>query len=96
MKKLAQATVEYILLLSTTSEDYIDPRLMEKNLVPLLDELREASDEEKSALADAARSILAFMTPEPDEYGYTPRGRVSQEEKDILGAIGDGSLFRGA
>ena len=96
MKTLAQSTVEYVLLLSTTGEDYIDPRLTEKYLVPLLDELREASEEEKSALADAARSMLALMTPEPDEYGYTPRDRVTQEERDILAAIANGSLLRGA
>ena len=91
---LAQVCLDYLLLLVDGDDSVIDSRYCEKTLGPLLDDMQEATESEKQALAAAARERLAWLLREPDEHGYTPRKLVSQETRDFLTALGEGTVLQ--
>ena len=56
-------------------------------------ELAKATPVERQALAKAAAERLAELLREPDEYGYTPRGLVTQDHREFLESLADGSAW---
>ncbi len=93
MKTLAQATLDYLLFLLVTHEEHLDPRLAENTLVPLVEELQEAAPKEREALSKAARQTLELLSSDPEGDDYAPRQLVTDEEREILSKIAEGTFF---
>lgn len=93
MKILAQATLDYIIFLTTTDHEDLDPRLARQTLKTLMSHLRDAPEAERKALSKAARATLAAAAGPGDEDDFTAHPLVSGPEQRILAAIGDGSFF---
>jgi len=93
VKKLAQATLDYLMFLSVTDERKLDPDLAEESLDALRMHFEDASAEEKAALSAAAQAALTSATAVEDEDRHSSPHLLSEREREILGAIADGSLF---
>ena len=92
MKTLAQATLDYVLFLLVTNEKHLDPRLAENTLLSLVEELQVAAPKEREALSKAAQHTLELLSKDPEEDDYTAQ-LVTDEERDILSKIADGTFF---
>ena len=91
MDNLADVVLDYYWLLNFCSEEEMEPDLAVKKMEHLAYAItNDFSDQEKTALQDAARRSLAFMTRDPDEHGYTPRALVTPDQIAFLQAIADG------
>lgn len=96
MKNLADAVLDYFWFLNFCDDETLDPddavQLIE-NLVDRID--TNFTSEEKQALSEAAQRRLDSWMSEPDEDGYTPRGRLTDDQKEFLESLIAGH-FHGA
>ncbi len=94
MKTLADMTFEYIWLMTFGPEDQIDTDYSVQLQESLSLRLQDMSEAEMAALSAAAQRTKEYLLAEPDEYGFTPRATVTQEQKDMLEAFISGDVFR--
>ncbi|RYG58297.1 hypothetical protein EON80_27330 [bacterium] len=91
MKNLADSVLDYLWFLEFSDEDICDPDYSLKLLENLAVEIKENySDAEKEALQDAAKRRLEDWLQKPDEHGYSPRGRLTDDQKLFLEALASG------
>jgi hypothetical protein len=93
MDTLAQLTFDFLWLLMFSEEDEIDPSLAERWLESLPEYFANMSSEEKAALARVAAREQRRLLAEPDEYGYTPRKLVTDEQKEFMESLISGDIF---
>ncbi|MCG8518079.1 MAG: hypothetical protein MI794_08815 [Pseudomonadales bacterium] len=93
MRTLAEITFEYLWLLIFEGEEVIDLDYSVKIQESLPDYFASMTNEEKEALAKVAREAQARLLAEPDEYGYTPRKLITDEQKAFMEALSSGDLF---
>lgn len=93
MNNLAQLAFDYLWHLMFTEEDYLELDLSVDLLSGLADNLSAMSGAEKSALAQVAKDTQARLLAPPDEHGYSPRSRVTPEQKRFLEELISGSFF---
>jgi hypothetical protein len=93
MKTLAELAFEYLWLIMFAKEDVIDPDYSVKCQESLSEYFSALTTQEKEALSAVAASTQAHLLAEPDEYGYTPRSLVTEEEKRFLSALASGEIF---
>ena len=86
MTNLAQITFDYIWMMLFADEDNIDLDYSVSMIEELSLALPKFTAEEQDAVAEVAREAKARLLAEPDEYGYTPRDLVSEEQKAFLEA----------
>ena len=91
MKNLARTIVDLYYELNFVEEDYVefDWSLHRCAEIRMAIENDYTSDEQ-SAIRAAASDKLKELTRDPDADGYTPRGLVSEEQKQFLAAVSAG------
>jgi hypothetical protein len=93
MNNLADSVLDYFWFLNFSEEDEADPDVTVKLMEELVHSIEtNFSETEKSALMDAARGRLSSWLREPDEYGYTPRGRLTSEQRAFLVQLAAGQF----
>lgn len=91
MNNLADSVLDYFWFLNFSGDDQADPDLMVKLMEELVDDIeRNFTAAEKQALMEAASRRLASWLREPDEYGYTPRSRLTVAQRKFLEHIAAG------
>ncbi|MDM4772087.1 hypothetical protein [Solimonas sp. SE-A11] len=93
MTTLAELSFEYIWLLFFGGEDVIDLDYSVKCQESLAEYFSAMSIEERRALSEVASSTKARLLASPDEFGYTPRKLVTDEQKQFLEAVISGDIF---
>ncbi len=77
-----------------TEEEEANPDLLLKECEGLLYQIEnEFGEDEKAELKAAAARRLAQWLREPDEYGYTPRKLLTQEQRKFLEEIAAGEWW---
>lgn len=92
-EKLAEIVVQFIEFLELNDDEHLDPRIAVKQEESIAADLAEATSDERAAVMQAARSRLASLLREPDEFGYSPRKTVSAEHRALLESIASGEAF---
>jgi len=92
-RKLAEVVVQFIEFLELTDNEQFDSRMAVKQQESIAAHLAEATDDERAAVMQAARSKLASLLREPDEFGYSPLKTVSAEHRALLESIASGEAF---
>lgn len=88
MNHLADAVLNYFWFLEFSEEDQLNPDDAVKLEEKLSYEIQNVwTSGEKQALSEAAKRRLAWWLQEPDEHGYTPRARLTTNEKAFLEAL---------
>lgn len=96
MKNLADAVLDYFWFLNFCDDEYLDP----DQAVQLIEDLggqieNDFTPEEKQALSEAAQRRLDSWMREHDEDGYTPRGRLTDDQKEFLESLIAGRFHGG-
>jgi len=84
---MAQMSFDYMWLILFSHEDLFDMHLSVKLLEELPSTLARFSSTEKDALAAVGQEAKNRLLAEPDEYGYTPRALVTDEQRRFLDAV---------
>jgi len=91
MNNLADSVLDYFWFLNFSEENDADPDLTVKLMEELVHSIQNNFTEtEKQALMQAARKRIASWLREPDEYGYTPRSRLTPEQRTFLEQVAAG------
>ena len=93
MRTLAKIAFEYMWMLMFEGEDVIDLDYAVKAQENLSIYISSMSQEEREALSAVAEEAKRLMLAEPDQYGYTPRSKVTEPQKAFLEAIASGDFF---
>jgi hypothetical protein len=91
--KLGEIVVSYLEFLELADDKQLDAHTAVKMLEDVAASLAEATSDEQAAVQDAARTRLAWLLREPDEYGYTPRKTLRPEHRQLLERIAWGEGF---
>jgi hypothetical protein len=88
MNNLADVVLDYLWFLNFGDDESFDPddaiKLLEGLSIQIEDDFTE---EEKRALMNAAQRRLDWWLSEPEEHGYSPRGRLTSDQKSYLEAL---------
>jgi len=87
MKNLAGMAFDYMWMIMFADEDVLDPDFSVSKLEELPLMLAQYEPSEKAALAAVALEAKNRLLAEPDEYGYTPRDLVTDEQRQFLEAV---------
>lgn len=68
-------------------EEVIDLHYSVTRMEQFPSELSEFTPSEKSALAAVGQEVKNRLLAEPDEYGYTPRSQITEEQRRFLDAV---------
>lgn len=90
MQNLADVVLDYFWLLLFADDKCLNDDDALKLTESLMCQIEEFSEDEKRALSEAAVRRLQWWLREPDEDGYTPRERLSPEQKIALEDIANG------
>ncbi len=93
-KKLAEIVVRSIEFFELVDDAQLGPDTALQCLEDISAALGEATPEEQEAVRQAAAERLAWFSQEPDEFGYTPRGTLTNEHRRLLEGIASGEFFR--
>jgi hypothetical protein len=91
MQNLADVVLDYLWLLHFAEEDSFNPDdaiNLAEGLVHQIE--NDFTDAERQALSEAADRRLKSWLAEPDEDAYTPRQRLTREQKVVLEDIAAG------
>lgn len=91
--KLAEIVLEYIEFLELADDAHVDPHTAVNQHESIAAHLAEATPAERAAVQDAARSRLAELFRDPDEYGHSPRKAVRPEHRALLESIVSGEAY---
>jgi hypothetical protein len=94
MRILAELAFEYMWLILFEGEEVIDLDYSVKLQESLPEYFASMTDEEKNALAQAAKDAHTRLLAGPDEHGYTPRSLVTKEQKVFMAALASGEIFK--
>lgn len=94
MQTLADLSFEFIWHLLFDGEDIVELDYCVTWQECLPDFFEKMSKEEKMALSISAQKTRDRLLAEPDEYGYTPRSKVTDEQKIFLESMASGEIFR--
>ncbi len=86
MTNLAQLAFDHLWMILFADEDHIDLDYSVRLTEELSLTLPSFTPAEQEALSAVAMQAKAKLLAEPDEYGYTPRDLVTDEQKDFLEA----------
>ncbi len=86
MKNLAQIAFDHIWMLLFEDDGVVDPDYCVSRTEEIALQLADFSDLERDALAEVASDAKARLLADPDEYGYTPRDLVTNEQREFLDA----------
>jgi hypothetical protein len=92
-KKLAEIVVRSIEYFELVDDGQLDPDTAVQYLEGISADLNESTPEEQSAVKEAAQARLAWFLQEPDEHGYSPRKKLSPEQRRLLESIASGEAF---
>ncbi len=87
MKNLAQMVFDHMWLILFAGEEMIDLDYSVELLDTLPQAVSEFTQAEQEALAEVGRQVKSRLLAEPDEYGYTPRDLVTDEQRRFLDAV---------
>ncbi len=93
MNNLAQMAFDYAWMALFADEDVIDLDYSVKLLEALSLTFAEFTPAEQDAFADVGRQTKSRLLAEPDEYGYTPRDLVTDEQRKFLDAVIDKDIY---
>jgi hypothetical protein len=86
MINIAQIAFDHIWMILFADEDTIDLDYSANLIGELSLSLPKFTMEERDAMASVAQHAKDRLLAEPDEYGYTPRDLVTNEQRDFLDA----------
>lgn len=92
-KKLAEIVIRSIEFFELIDDAQLDPDTALQYLEDISAALGDATPEEQKAVRQAAEERLAWFLQEPDEFGYTPRGTLTNEHRCLLESIVSGEFF---
>jgi hypothetical protein len=78
---------DHMWLILFSDEDVFDLDYSAKSLEELPLALAAFNAAEKDALAEVGQEVKNRLLAEPDEYGYTPRALVTDEQRRFLDAV---------
>ncbi|MDC0936176.1 hypothetical protein OAS39_07800 [Pirellulales bacterium] len=84
MKNLAQLAFDHMWMILFSDEEIVDADYSVRLLEELSLVLSQFNSSEKAALAEVAQDTKSRLLAEPDEYGYTPRDLVTDEQRQFL------------
>ena len=93
MKGLAEIVLDHLCIFMFDEEN-IDSNFASRHIEIFPDYLTHLSEEERKALSTAAEALLNRLMAEPDEYGYSARKLVTEEEKSFLEVLANGELYK--
>jgi hypothetical protein len=93
LNHLAQITFDHMWLILFGEENVIDLDYSVKLLEQLSSTLASFTAAEKEALAQVAQEAKNRLLAEPDEFGYTPRALVTDEQRRFLDGVISGEIY---
>lgn len=87
MNHLAQMAFNHMWLILFSDEDVIDLDYSVKLLDELPLALADFTPKERDAMAEVGQEVKNRLLAEPDQYGYTPRALVTDEQRRFLDAV---------
>lgn len=93
MNNLAQMAFDHVWMILFADEEDIDLDYSVKLLEELSIALAEFTPAEQDAFAEVGRQAKSRLLAEPDEYGYTYRDLVTDEQWEFLDAVIDKDIY---
>jgi hypothetical protein len=87
MEHLAQMAFDHMWLILFSGEEVIDLHYSVKLLEELPSAVALFTPAEQDALAAVGQKVKDRLLAEPDEYGHTPRSRVTNEQRRFLDGV---------
>lgn len=87
MGNLAQVAFDYMWLILFGNDEMIDADYSVKLLEELPLVLAGFTPSEQEVLSSVGKMVKSRLLAEPDEYGYTPRDLVTDEQRRFLDAV---------